>query len=520
MVDNARISFDWLERRNELSPDEEAIVDVFSCRRLTYQQFNERANRLANGWRQAWGVRKGDRIAILAKNCAEYLEAFFAAAKIGAILVPINIRLAGPELTYIFNDCEPKGMVLGEDFLGVISDVRGEIHVSNYLLLDGAEEDGLTPYETFLRTADDGYPELEEPNSLDEPHVILYTSGTTGNPKGAIQTHGNILFNSLNANIALDIVSTDVTLCGLPLFHTGGLHVMTTPTIHAGGTVVIQRAFDAGEALKLIREKEVNTVFFVSTMWQFMCQHEDFAKTDFSGLRLAWTGGAPCPISVIEAYQKKGVVFRQGYGLTEVGPDAMILPAEDAVRKAGSIGKPPFHSVLRVVNEDDADVGAGEVGELIFRGPTVTPGYWNKPDASAEALKGGWFHTGDLAYKDEEGYVYIVDRKKDMFISGGENVYPVQIEKVIYQYPKVAEVAVFGIPDEKWGEVGHAVICTKPGEVLTEQEVINFLQDKVARFKIPKSVSFMDTLPRNPAGKVLKRVLREPYWKGLDKQVH
>ncbi|MCK4828177.1 AMP-binding protein, partial [bacterium] len=312
----------------------------------------------------------------------------------------------------------------------------------------------------------------------------------------------------------------DVTFTGLPLFHTGGLHVMTTPTLHAGGTVVIQRSFDAGETLKLIHEKRVNTVFFVSTMWQFMCQHEDFEKTDFSGLRLAWTGGAPCPIPVIEAYQKKGVLFRQGYGLTEVGPDAMILPAEDAVRKAGSIGKPPFHSDLRIVNEDAVDVSVGEVGELIFRGPTVTPGYWNKPEATAEALQGGWFHTGDLAYMDEDGYVFIVDRKKDMFISGGENVYPAQIEKVIYEHPRVAEVAVFGVPDEKWGEVGYASVCPKAGEILTEQEIIDFLQGKVSRFKIPKSVSFMETLPRNPAGKVLKRVLRESYWKDMDKRVH
>ena len=520
MQEMSRISFDWLERRNELSPEKEAIVDVFSDRRFTYRQFNERAKRLANGWRQTWDIQKGDRVAILAKNCPEYLEALFAAAKIGAILVPINIRLAGPELSYIFNDCEAKGLVLGQDFLEVISDVKREIKVSRYLLLDGGQAEGMTPYEMFLDSVDDRRPLPEEPNSLDDPHVILYTSGTTGYPKGAIQTHGNILFNSINANIALDIVSSDVTLCGLPLFHAGGLHVMTTPTLHAGGTVVIQRAFDAGEALQLIHDRKVNTVFFVATMWQFMCQHEAFEKADLSGLRLAWSGGAPCPLHVIKAYQEKGVLFRQGYGLTEVGPDAMILPAEDAVRKAGSIGKPPFHAALRVVDEDGVDVSSGEVGELIFRGPTVTSGYWNKPEATDEALRDGWFHTGDLAQIDNEGYVFIVDRKKDMYISGGENVYPVQIEKVIYQYPGVAETAVFGIPDEKWGEVGHAVICPMSGLTLTKEEITSFLQDKLARFKIPKSISFMDTLPRNPAGKVLKRVLREPYWKELDKQVH
>lgn len=511
MVENARISFDWLERRNELSPDREALVDVLTGRRFTYRQLNERANRLANGWRSRWDVEKGDRIAILAKNCPEYIEAFFAAAKLGAILVPVNIRLTGPELSYIFHDCEPRGAVLGEDFLETVAQIMGEISVKNYLLLDGAQADSMHPYEDFLNLSEPDTPTLDEENSLDDPHVILYTSGTTGYPKGAIQTHGNILFNSVNANVGLDLASTDVTLCGLPLFHTGGLHVMTTPTLHVGGTVVIQRAFDAGEALKIIHEKQVNTIFFVSTMWQFMSQHQDFEKTDFSNLRLAWTGGAPCPLPVIEAYQKKGVAFRQGYGLTEVGPDAMLLPAEDAVRKAGSIGKPPFHSALRIVDEDDRDVSPMEIGEIIFRGPTVTTGYWNKPEATAEALRSGWFHTGDLAYIDHEGYVFIVDRKKDMFISGGENVYPAEVEKVIFQHPKVADTAVFGVSDARWGEVGHAVVCTKRGESLTEQELVAFLDGKLARFKIPKSVSFADDLPRNPAGKVLKRVMRDSY---------
>ena len=305
MVENARISFDWLERRNELSPDHEALVDVLTGRSFTYRQLNERANRLANGWRSRWDVEKGDRLAILAKNGPEYIEAFFATAKLGAILVPINIRLTGPELSYIFHDCQPKGALLGEDFLETMAQIMGEIDVKNYLLLDGAQADGMQPYEAFLALSDGNTPVLDEENSLDDPHVILYTSGTTGYPKGAIQTHGNILFNSINANVGLDLASTDVTLCGLPLFHTGGLHVMTTPTLHVGGTVVIQRAFDAGEALKIIHQKKVNTIFLVSSMWQFMSQHEDFEKTDLSSLRLAWTGGAPCPIPVIEAYQKK-----------------------------------------------------------------------------------------------------------------------------------------------------------------------------------------------------------------------
>jgi fatty-acyl-CoA synthase len=513
MVAMSRISFDWLEKREELTPYKTALIDVYTNRSYTYREFNQRANRLANGWKNTWGIQKGDRIGILAKNCSEYFEALFAVTKLGAILVPINTRLTGSELAYIFKDCQPRGLILGKDFVEVFRNEKLDVNIKDCLLLDGAREDRMIPYENFLETSDDRTPEIEDPMNLDDPQVILYTSGTTGYPKGAIQTHGNILFNSLNANLALDIVSTDIFLCGLPLFHTGGLHVQTTPTLHAGGTVVIMRSFDAGEALKMIDEGKVNTVFFVYTMWQFMCEHEDFHRTNFSGLRMAWSGGGPCPLPVLEAFQDKGVPLSQGYGLTEAGPDATILPAEDSIRKLGSIGKSAFHNTIRIVNDNGIEVSQGEVGEILLRGPTVTPGYWNKPEATAESLKRGWFHTGDLAFMDEEGYYFIVDRKKDMIISGGENIYPAEIEKVIYQHPKVAKVAVVGVPHERWGEVGHAVVCPKTGEKITEEEIINFLLDKLARFKIPKSVSFMDELPQSPSGKILKRVLKEPFWK-------
>jgi fatty-acyl-CoA synthase len=494
-------------------PDKTALIDVYTNRSYTYREFNKRANRLANGWRDKWGIQKGDRVGILARNRSEYLEALFAAAKIGAILVPINIRLAGPELSYIINDSEPKGILLAEEYVDAVSEIKHNISKMNYLLLDGSASQDMTPYEDFLKGSDDRVPQLQAPVTLDDPQIILYTSGTTGYPKGSIQTHGNILFNSINAILSLDIISSDIFLCGLPMFHTGGLHVQTTPTLHAGGTIVIMRSFDAGEALKLINEGKVNTVFFVYTMWQFMYEHEDFHTTDFSGLRMAWSGGGPCPLPVLEAFQDKGVPLSQGYGLTEAGPDATILLAEDSIRKLGSIGKSAFHNSIRIVDDNGIEVSQGEVGEILLRGPTVTPGYWNKPEATEESLKGGWFHTGDLAFMDEEGYYFIVDRKKDMIISGGENIYPAEIEKVIYQHPKVAKVAVIGVPHERWGEVGHAVVCPKKGEKITEEEVINFLQDKLARFKIPKSVNFMDELPQSPSGKILKRVLKEPFWK-------
>jgi len=509
MVDMSRISFDWLEKLMIVFPEKTALIDLHTNRSITYKQLNQRANRLANGWREQWDVQKGDRVGILAKNCSEYIEALFAAAKLGAILVPINVRLAGPEMLYILKNCSPKGLILDSDFVEVINGIKNQIGFNNFLLLDQEVAEDMISYRDFLNKNQDSTPKLKEPITLDDPQVIIYTSGTTGYPKGAIQTHGNILFNSLNANLALDIVSTDTFLCSLPLFHTGGLHVQTTPTLHAGGTVAIMRSFDAGEVLRIINEKRINTIFLIATMWQFMLEHEDFEKTDFTGLRMAWSGGAPCPLPVLEGFQRKGVLLRQGYGLSEAGPDATILSAEDGMRKIGSVGKAAFHMDLKLVDDKDDNVVQGDIGEIVLRGPTVTPGYWNNSDATTEAFKGGWFHTGDLATEDEDGYIFIVGRKKDMIISGGENIYPSEIEKVIYQYPKVAEVSVIGIPDEKWGEVGHAVVCPKRNEHITEEEILDFLQGKLARYKIPKSVSFMDTLPKNPSGKVLKKDLKE-----------
>lgn len=514
------LSFDWLEKRDLLTPNKIAIEDLVQKAKFTYRVFNRRCNCLANALRNSLGVEKGDRIAILSLNCFQYLEALFAVAKIGAILVPINIRLTGTELKYIFNNCSPKLLILGKDFFETVAPLKEDLNIKYYISIEEKPPAWLISYEKLLGEASEGPPRPDGPITLDDPHLILYTSGTTGNPKGSVQTHGNIVWNSINTNLALDLLSTDITLTGLPLFHSGGLHVMTTPTLHVGGTVVIQRTFDAEEVLSLIHNKRVNTVFFVATMWLFMMQSAGFEKTDFSGLRLAWSGGAPCPISVIEAYQKKGVCFRQGYGLTEVGPVDMVLSAEEAVRKAGSIGLSSFHSDMRVVDDEDRDVGVGEVGELIFRGPHVTPGYWEDPKATAEAIRNGWFHTGDLAKKDEEGFVYIVDRKKDMIISGGENIYPVEIENFIYQHPKIAEVAIIGVPDEKWGEAGKAIVVCKEGQRVSEEDILDFLKGKVAKYKIPKSVEFINALPRNPAGKVLKRTLREKYWVGLDKRVH
>jgi fatty-acyl-CoA synthase len=516
MVDPSRISFDWLEKRSILSPDKDALIDFTTGRRFTYRQFNQRANRLANGLREKWGIKKGDRIAILAKNCPEYLEAFYAVGKIGAILVPINIRAVGEELLYLLRNTEPSGLILGSDFIDEIAELKGKAGIKKRLLLGGVDTEGMIGYEELLHSSDDQTPKLDRILSLDDPRIILFTSGTTGYPKGAIITNGNILFNCINVILHDELTSRTVTLSCVPFFHIAGLNILTNPTIYMGGTVVIMKSFDPDQTIKAIHEKKVDTVFLIPTMWRFICLHEDFEKSDFSGLRIATSGGEAVPLTVIQDMQKKGIALTQGYGLTESGPSSIVQKRGDVARKRGSIGLPLFHVDLRIVDDNGVDVPSGQTGEIILRGPSITPGYWNNPQGTAEAIRYGWLYTGDLALRDEEGHVYIKGRKKDMILSGGENIYPVEIERVLSQHPKIAEVAVFGVPDEKWGEVGFAVVCTKAGLSMTEKEVTDFLRDKLARYKIPKYIRFMEALPKAGSGKVVKRDLQQSFLKDFN----
>lgn len=511
MLDSAHISFDWLARRTELSPNKEALIDLSTGRSLTYRQFHQRANMLANAWREHWDIKKGDRVALLAKNRPEYLEALFAAAKLGAIFVPLNIRLANEELAYIINDCDPNALMFENDFKTTVARIKNNLSVKHYLAFDEPSANHASTYEEFIFSSDEGTPGLIEPIGLDDVHTIIYTSGTTGFPKGAMATHNNILFNAINTLVTGTLSSSDIYLLCLPLFHTGGLNVRTNPTLYMGGTVVMMRDFAPGNILKLINEKKVNSLFFVATMWIFICQHQDFEATDFSGIRVASSGGEPLPPWTQKALREKGILLNSPYGLTESGPLSAWMEPEDTLVKEGAVGLPTFHTGLRIVDDDGTDLPPGEVGEIALRGPSITVGYWNNPEGTARAIRDGWFYTGDLGERDEEGYLWIRGRKKDMIISGGENIYPAEIERVLSQHPKISEAAVFGIPSKKWGMSPHAVVCPKAGAVLTEDEVIHFLDGKLARYKIPKSVSFMDELPKSLAGKALKRVLQESY---------
>ncbi|MFD3167039.1 long-chain fatty acid--CoA ligase [Herpetosiphon sp. NSE202] len=491
---------DWLGKRELLTPERIALVDDRDGERYSYRQLNSRANRLAASLRQRFGVRKGDRVAILAKNQVGYLDALFATGKLGAILVPLNWRLTEHELIYMIKDSAASVLLYDSQFGSMLPTLRSQSPLKHWIEL-GAEYDQLVAQASDLP--------ISEAVDLDDPHLILYTSGTTGAPKGAVLSHRVLVWNSLNTNVGWDLHADDVSIIHTPLFHTGGLNVLTLPILHAGGTMVLMHDWQPARCLELIEREHVTIFFAVPTMFEMLLQAPNFAQTNLSSLRFCIAGGAPCPIPLIEAYQQRNIPFRQGYGLTEVSVNCFTLNPEDAIRKAGSVGKPIFHLDARIVDEAGRDMPTNSIGELILCGPTVCNGYWRNPVATAQALQKGWFYTGDLARVDAEGYFYIVDRKKDMYISGGENVYPAEIENVLYQHPAVQECAVIGIPDGRWGEVGRALVVLRPSMQLDEATLITFCRERLASYKTPKSIYFLPELPHNASGKVVKPELRK-----------
>ena len=517
---------DYLGRREIYSPDKLAIIDAGKDPelRLTYREWNRRVNRFANWLKGEAGIGYRDRVAILARDGIEHLDLIYACSKLGAIHTALNWRLHWRELVGLIEDTTPQVLLYSDDFRETVAQVeaatRNSAHAIPYYLHlegDGIPSPGSGPatasldYESTIAAAPDTRVAYE---SLDKEDIacLIFTGGTTGLPKGAMISHRQICWNVLNTVIH-DLTHDDVYLCVFPLFHAGGLFAYMSSQVVFGNTSILTRQFDPQQVLELIEREQVSVFAAVPTMYQMLTQAPNWKQADLSSLRFCTSGGAPLPVPLVEKYaEEKRVRFKQGFGMTEYGPGLFALPAGDAIRKAGSIGRPNFFIDVRVMDDDGNELGPNQVGELVLKGPSGCSGYWNKPEASAAAYDDeGWFHTGDMVYHDPEWYFYVVDRKKDMFISGGENVYPAEIEAVLYKHPAVHMCAVIGIPDEKWGDVGKACVVLKPGAQATEEELTAHMQQRLARYKVPKSVEFLPELPISAAGKILKRELREQF---------
>ncbi len=506
---------DWLERGERYWPDQLAVVDVAKgeAGRFTYRQLNQRANKLAYWLREVAGVQRGDRVGMLALNGVEFLDAFFACGKLGAIFVPFNWRSHWRELVELMALTQPTILIYSDEFKAAIAQIEQATRnagqaISTYLHLDGGGIAGSLSYELTVQVTDDT-PITNEQVDAEDIICLIFTGGTTGLPKGAQISYRMIVWNTLNT-IVHELQRGDITITHTPMFHTGGLLVYTLPLLTLGGTVVIMRKWTPDEMLDLIEREQVTMFFCVPSQYQLMLQAPKFAATSFKSVRFMTSGGAPLPVPIIKAYRDQhDVVFKQGFGMTEFGPGIFSMGPEYAEKKAGSIGKPNYFVDARVVDDANRAVPPNTIGELVLKGPSMCSGYFNNPAASQAAVDAnGWFHTGDLARTDDDGFFFIVDRKKDMFISGGENVYPVEIEKALYEHPAVALCAVIGVPDEKWGEVGKAIVVLKPDTSATEEQLLEHLKLRLARFKVPKSVVFSDALPLSAAGKILKRELR------------
>lgn len=498
---------DWAKRRALLTPNREALYDNVEKKLYTFNDLNLRANRLARLLLDE-GISKGDRVAMFSTNKIECIDLFLATGKIGAILVPFNVRLSIQEIEYLIGKTNPS-ILFYESFLAdTVSKLKEKSIVKKNIIMGSVSALDDSNTRDLTKKLSDS--EVERPIlNFDDPHLILFTGGTTGLPKGAILSHRLIFWNSVNTILSWSLKADDIQPLLFPLFHTGGWNVLLVPFYHLGAKSILMGDFDPEETIRIIERDKCTIVIGVPTMFHMMANSSLFEKSKFESVRIFISGGAPCPVAIMEKYWDKNKQFKMGYGLTEVGPNNFYLPEQKIKEKPTSVGIPVFHCDMKIINtKTDQAVKQREVGELLLKGPHIFSGYWDEPEETKKTIEpDGWVHTGDLAMQDDEGFYYIVGRRKEMYISGGENVYPVEIEELLFKHPAIDLAAVIGVPDEKWGEVGKAFLTLKPGKTLKVEEIRKYLMERLAKYKIPKYYEIRDTLPTSATGKILKREL-------------
>ena len=486
---------DWVDKWAGYAPIKTAVSDAETGESLTYAQLNNLSNYLSQRLNEM-GLKAGDRVAVLSEYRLEYIILLGAAMKTGITLVPLNFRLSAGEITYMLENCEPQAIIYEEKYRELIEHNQLDIpnRISMRILSHELNKNGSTHAYAAKALADD------------HPLFIIYTSGTTGFPKGAIYTYEMAFWNAVNTQIRLDITSRDHTIICMPPFHTGGWNVLLMPFLLQGGSFTLLRKFDAEQVMNLLEDEEATLFMGVPTILRMMSETQAFDKVKLESLRYFIVGGEAMPLPLIQLWEQKGIPVRQGFGLTEVGPNIFSLHHDDAIRKIGSIGTPNFFVDVKLVKQDGTEAGTDEEGELWLKGSVCTPGYWKNEKASSEAFNDGWFRTGDILVRDSEGYYFVKDRIKNMFISGGENVYPAEVERLLQTHPSIAEVAVIGVPDERWGEVGQAIVVSLEPS-LSGEEISEYCQGKLAKFKIPKHYTFTDSIPKTESGKIDRKNL-------------
>ena len=505
-----------LKKRAEICPHREAFMEFERNRRFTFAELNNRANRMANGLLNK-GICPGDRVTTLVKNSIEFVETYFALAKIGAVMVPVNWRLVAAEIGYIVQDCGAQALIYDSDFDIAVNSLQdrehGALELKHWIRRENG--DAGTPhwaidYDDFIAASPIQEPPL---GAWDDDNLfIMYTSGTTGRPKGVVHSHTGMLWSQLTSMSTSDMRDGDRWLLALPMFHVGCLSP-TSLLVHRGGTGIIMRELDIGAMFHCIEQEKVTIFMAVPALLQFMLAVPEREQCDISSVRWIATGAAPVPVSLLQKYQALGVSIFQAYGLTEsCGPGTLLLP-EDGEAKVGSCGRPQMHTEIKITDSDGNTIpmGSNQAGELLIGGPHLMKEYWNNPQATAETLIDGWLHTGDICTWDAEGFVTVCDRMKDMIISGGENIYPAELENVLAACPEVQEAAVIGIASKKWGETPLALIVAAPGASPTTESLQAYCRENLAGYKVPQLYELVESLPRNPSGKLLKPELRKQF---------